>query len=70
MFAIPAIVVRISSMLPSADCASALPCWMTWLTMRASASTSSARATSKANLGEGHVVAPSATMTGGAGAGR
>ena len=32
MFATPARVVRISLMLPSADCASALPGWMTRLT--------------------------------------
>ena len=35
-------VVRTTSILPSADCASALPCAMTRLTMPASASTSSA----------------------------
>ena len=32
MFATPARVVRISLMLPSVDCASALPGWMTRLT--------------------------------------
>ena len=62
MFATLASVMRISPILPSGDCASALPCWMTQLTMRASASTSSARATSKGS--EIMRVAPSATMTG------
>ena len=61
MFATSASVVRISSMLPRADCVSALPCRTRRLTMRASPSTSSARAISK---GSTVMTAATATMIG------